>query len=697
MTFCKTHFFTKGLKLARALLAPVLVRVLVPAFFVLWGAQSCGGIAPLHGKVWHENDPASLPNLKNFEGWRGLWIKHSWIVALKPNKPDSLDVARVRENVLAGLLQASGFEAQSQEYAALGAFLAPRLNIEMSIPRVADFSTPPEGQTLGFAFVSLPSSLLTLSAQFPGFYTQSWLPDGLRGDAMHSLAAWQMSALERLPDAAWVEPNLTSVLYENLNSRPALARTYEPPGELAQSGPQGDYMSDVIKRIKGDLAYKHVTENLGRELAPVNVAVLDTGVDHLHPELKDQMFRNENEVPDDNKDNDGNGYVDDIFGIDATIEKGKPDLSAAPITGTADLGGPGKSCPSPDVEDELIGQCGHGTHVAGIIAAKHGGDLRVLGVCPSCKIMSLRVADRCLMPATKVSGECVRPKDPLKEGEYEVDAGISDTSQIRALSYLFELRRKDRRDELLVNIVNMSLGKYFRSRSMSYLIKNLFKRNVIIVAAAGNENTDTPSYPAAYAGVVSVCATGSRGDRGEYSKASFSNFGDWVDICAPGSEITSTMPGTEFSEGALTFKSGTSQATPVVAGALGYMLSVARNSKSAKQLIHELKRASNSEILYNADFNKGLFLACYADGSQCDYLLGAGFLDLEGGVMEPVRENSKVGDTEVKAVNEGCVISSLGARGRTSFWSFFSSLPFVLVQFWLCLRLYRLCWARRCK
>ncbi|NBW80316.1 hypothetical protein EBR21_01050, partial [bacterium] len=287
------------------------------------------------------------------------------------------------------------------------------------------------------------------------------------------------------------------------------------------------------------------------------------------------------------------------------------------------------------------------------------------GICPSCKILSIRVAERCVQPDTTKAEECVRPTtkiDPLTS--YEVDGGISDTSQIRALTYLYNLRAPDNPSRLLVNVVNLSLGKYFASRTMSYIIRNLQRKNIVVVAAAGNDGTETPSYPAAYDSVVSVCATSEDYAQGAYGRAPFSNFGDWVDICAPGTDIVSTVPGKTSDGGGLFIdKSGTSQATPFVAGAIGYLLSFNGNSKSAAQIIEMLKSGADSESLYNAPYNRvpgtdeRLYRACYTDTSFCDNLLGAGFLDLDGAIQS--KKQSKTNFNFQTNQPGGCIVSSV--------------------------------------
>jgi hypothetical protein len=216
---------------------------------------------------------------------------------------------------------------------------------------------------------------------------------------------------------------------------------------------------------------------------------------------------------------------------------------------------------------------------------------------------------------------------------------------------------------------------------MAYIIRKLDSLNIVVVAAAGNDNTDTPSFPAAYASVVSVCATGTDAHRGEYGKAIFSNYGDWVDICAPGVDIYSPVPGTDSDgNGRFKDKSGTSQATPFVAGAVGHLLATYRNTVSPSGLIRRLKSAANYRALYSADYNT-LYRACYSGTETCDHLLGSGIMDLGAAVKG--EQGSPVDESNGRQVASGCVVSSIGAAGPFMGPHAASSLPFTLLFVWL--------------
>lgn len=252
----------------------------------------------------------------------------------------------------------------------------------------------------------------------------------------------------------------------------------------------------------------------GYKGAGVVVAVVDTGVDINHPDLMSQLWVNADEIAGNGIDDDHNGYVDDTSGWDFANGDNNPD-----------------------------DQNGHGTHVAGSIAADDNG-FGATGVAPDAKIMPVRVLD------SSGSGTAAA-----------VAAGIRYAANNGA------------------DIINLSLGGALSSVIQS-AIQYALSRDVLVVSAAGNESASAPSYPArfsaAMANVISVGAYSSSG-----TLASFSNrvgSSGAVQVDAPGVGVYST-----YMDGRYGTLSGTSMATPQVAGLAALALS-ANPSLTASQL-----------------------------------------------------------------------------------------------------------------
>jgi len=230
----------------------------------------------------------------------------------------------------------------------------------------------------------------------------------------------------------------------------------------------------------------------------VIVAVIDSGIDYRHPDLARNLWTNVAEVAGDGLDNDANGYIDDVHGFDFANWDGDP------------------------MDDD-----GHGTHVAGTIAALADNGRGVVGVSPNVQVMALKFLD--------ASGE----------------GYLSDA--IAAINYAVSMGAQ---------ISNNSWGGGPFDRVLRDTIRNAGDGGHLFIAAAGNDDSDNdalPSYPASYRleNVISVAATNSN-DR----IASFSNWGATsVDLAAPGVGILSTTPGNTYA----TFN-GTSMATPHVSG-----------------------------------------------------------------------------------------------------------------------------------
>ena len=173
----------------------------------------------------------------------------------------------------------------------------------------------------------------------------------------------------------------------------------------------------------------------------------------------------------------------------------------------------------------------HGTHVAGIIAANKNNGSGGYGVNPNAKILPIDVFDR--------------------------DWGASDYSIAQGILYAVEKGAK---------VINMSLGGPMKSPVIEEAVKKALEKNIVIVAAAGNTGEDSPSYPAAYEGVISVGSTNA-----DKKLSFYSTFGPTIDVVAPGEDIYSTYYDYE-KKSTYTKLSGTSMASPVVAGVASLLL-----------------------------------------------------------------------------------------------------------------------------
>ncbi len=235
----------------------------------------------------------------------------------------------------------------------------------------------------------------------------------------------------------------------------------------------------------------------------VVVGLMDSGLDYTHPDLNDNLWTNPGEIPGNGIDDDGNGYVDDVHGYDFAFD-------------------------DPNPEDNV----GHGTHVGGTIGAEGDNGIGVAGVNWNAQIMTLKIGDT--------------------YGIYTFDA-------IEGLEYATMMKQVY---GVNVNLTNNSWGGGPYSQALYDAIAAAGAANQLFIAAAGNTggNTDiSPHYPASYNldNIISVAATDD-----DDQLSSFSSFGSTsVDLGAPGSSVYSTIPG-----GGYGFKSGTSMASPHVAG-----------------------------------------------------------------------------------------------------------------------------------
>lgn len=205
--------------------------------------------------------------------------------------------------------------------------------------------------------------------------------------------------------------------------------------------------------------------------------------------------------------------------VDTGVDLGHTDLAGQLVSGYNVIK------PDSDPSDDV----GHGTHVAGIIGALVNNGEGVAGMSWYNKIM------------------------PVKA----LDASGSGTTYAVAEGIIWATDRG-------AKVINMSLGNYADSQFLHDAVKYAYDRDVLLVAASGNDNTERPGYPAAYPEVLAVGATNQ-----DMSRAEYSNYGDYIDVTAPGTNIASTFPGNQYAA-----LSGTSMASPHVAAMAGLIRSL---------------------------------------------------------------------------------------------------------------------------
>jgi len=222
----------------------------------------------------------------------------------------------------------------------------------------------------------------------------------------------------------------------------------------------------------------------------------------------------------------GSGMID-VGVVDDAIEVNHPDLAPS-IQGGWDISN-NDSDPSPPNDDYA-----HGTHVAGIVSAKsNNGD----------GVASIGFGGVDIIPVKASDGTTDEYGRALITDGY---GGIAWAAEGAG-----------------AEIINCSWGGA-NSGTEEHIINLYYDEGVIIVASAGNENTDEPKYPAAYQNVISVASSSNTND----DKSSFSNFGQHINITAPGSSIRSTII-----NGSYGYNQGTSMAAPLVAGLMGLVWS----------------------------------------------------------------------------------------------------------------------------
>ena len=268
----------------------------------------------------------------------------------------------------------------------------------------------------------------------------------------------------------------------------------------------------------------------------VLLAIIDTGIDYLHPDLKNKIYHNTSEMGTDNLgrdksnngiDDDNNGFVDDYMGWDFTDRVGFPfDSSGGDYL---------------DWDNNPMDENNHGTYIAGISGAETNNVTGIAGVAPNIKLLNLRAFD------------------PGGYGEEDDVAA--------AILYAVQSGAK---------VINMSFGDDSYSLVLRDVIRYAYSKNIVLVGSSGNSSSSLPHYPSSYPEVISV-----GNSTEEDYVASSSNYGSTLDLVAPGSSILTTGRNDSYA-----LISGTSAATPHVSAAAALILSLQNfSNEEVKQIL----------------------------------------------------------------------------------------------------------------
>ena len=409
-----------------------------------------------------------------------------------------------------------------------------------------------------------------------------------------------VSRLNRNPEVEYAEPNY---IYE------------------ATIIPSDTYYVNqwYLPRIKAPEAW-----NIVRESPQVVIAVIDSGVQINHPDLKDNIWRNPGEIAENGRDDDQNGYIDDLHGWDFVN----------------DVADPSPKYSEGYTEEGIL----HGTIVAGLAAASGNNAAGIAGLTWNAQIMALKALD---------------------------DKGEGDTAKVvKAVDYAIVQG---------VDIINFSFVGHGFSRALESAIARAHAAGIHIVAAAGNELANgqsvdldnTPLYPACHDGpsgenmVIGVAATDALDQ-----KAPFSGYGhNCVDIAAPGVSMFSTavyspeksINGRPFNKYYDGYWSGTSMAAPLVSAAIALIETV--NLGLSRQEVREilLSGADNISRL-NPDYAGRLGtgrLNVFRSVSSAKAKLDALNMKLIIGPAGPGEEKMKITEPAGRLLNELSLVDTL--------------------------------------
>ncbi|NOX62903.1 MAG: S8 family serine peptidase [Chloroflexi bacterium] len=314
-----------------------------------------------------------------------------------------------------------------------------------------------------------------------------------------------LAALNADPNIEFAEPNY--LLFPSFSPNDPYYIQYAANDSIAGGG--------YLNRINIEQAW-----DMTRGAPNIIVAIIDSGIALDHEDIADGLWQNPGEIPDNGLDDDGNGLVDDVYGWNFAAE-------------------------SPNVDDWH----GHGSHVAGIVAARMNNGRGIAGIAPKTKVMAVGVFS------------------PPGFGTF--------ADEVEAILYATDMG---------ASVINLSLGSTAYSLGEQRAVEYAVRHGVVVVAAAGNNGREIHHWPAAHEAAIAVAATTATDQR-----ASYSNMGDYIDVAAPGSSIWSLNRW-----GGYVANSGTSMAAPHVAGLAALVL--ARNPTLAPAEVRAIIENSATDL-----------------------------------------------------------------------------------------------------
>ncbi len=390
---------------------------------------------------------------------------------------------------------------------------------------------------------------------YGSFQISQWLPTATEKDRVDDIL------LSRFYDIEFSDKSVDlSAVRQQLAVQPSIKFAENVPRYRFHYKPNDPLLRSqwYLRKINAEQAWG-LWDTAGGEVpgdSSIVVSIVDSGCQWDHPDLVDNLWINLKEDVDgdgrtieliggkwqldpgdlNDVDDDGNGYVDDLIGWD--------------IAGTTSGNDPDNNPMAPPDPGPTGGNV-HGTHVAGIVAASTDNEVGIASIGFSISHMVVKI-------------------------QYDENPSDSTFTGGGSKGVLYSAKAG-------AHVINLSWGGGGRSVSEEALYNNVRNNyGAIVVAAAGNANTSEAHYPSAYPSVVGVASSNSSD-----KKSSFSNYGTWVDITAPGSGILSTVYDGDYQSW-----SGTSMATPLVAGALGLLWSYYPR-EPAERILEMLLRGSD--------------------------------------------------------------------------------------------------------